>query len=92
LRFHLHPKVKASLQGGGNAILLLTPAGHGWQFRLASDATGGLRIEESVYMGQSGVPQRCQQITVRGRLAHGDTLMRWALRYAGRQTGRRTRR
>ncbi|NCF78608.1 MAG: hypothetical protein GWP34_01700 [Alphaproteobacteria bacterium] len=92
LRFHLHPKVKASLQGRGDAILLLTPAGHGWQFRLASDATGDLRIEDSVYMGQNGVPQRCQQITVQGRLAHGDTLMRWALRYAGHQTGRRTRR
>jgi uncharacterized heparinase superfamily protein len=92
LRFHLHPKVKASLQSGGDAILLLTPAGHGWQFRLASEAAGDLRIEESVYMGHSGVPQRCQQITVQGRLMHGDTLMRWALRYAGRQATRRVRR
>jgi uncharacterized heparinase superfamily protein len=92
LRFHLHPKVKASLQSGGDAILLLTPAGHGWQFRLASEATGDLCIEESVYMGHSGVPQRCQQITVQGRLMHGDTLMRWALRYAGRQATRRVRR
>ena len=92
LRFHLHPKVKASLQSGGDAVLLLTSGGHGWQFRLASEATGTLRIEDSVYMGQSGVPQRSQQIVVQGQLAHGDTLMRWALRYAGRQATRRARR
>jgi uncharacterized heparinase superfamily protein len=91
LRFHLHPQVKASLQSGGDAVLLLTPGGHGWQFRLASEATAALKIEESVYMGQSGIPQRCQQMAVQGRLAHGDTLMRWALRYAGRQTVRRRR-
>ena len=91
LRFHLHPQVKASLQGGGDAVLLLTPSGHGWQFRLASAATTPLKIEESVYMGQSGIPQRCQQLSVQGRLAHGDTLIRWALRYAGRQTVRRRR-
>ena len=91
LRFHLHPHVKASLQSGGDAVLLLTPSGHGWQFRLASEATAALRIEESVYMGQSGIPQRCQQMAVQGRLAHGDTLMRWALRYAGRQNVRRRR-
>ena len=91
LRFHLHPHVKASLQSGGDAVLLLTPSGHGWQFRLASNATAALKIEESVYMGQSGIPQRCQQMAVQGRLAHGDTLMRWALRYAGRQNVRRRR-
>ena len=91
LRFHLHPHVKASLQSGGDAVLLLTPGGHGWQFRLASEATAALRIEESVYMGQSGIPQRCQQMVAQGRLAHGDTLMRWALRYAGRQNVRRRR-
>ena len=91
LRFHLHPHVKASLQSGGNAVLLLTPGGHGWQFRLASEATAALKIEESVYMGQSGIPQRCQQMAAQGRLAHGDTLMRWALRYAGRQNVRRRR-
>ena len=91
LRFHLHPHVKASLQSGGDAVLLLTPSGHGWQFRLASEATAALRIEESVYMGQSGIPQRCQQMAVQGRLAHGDTLMRWALRYGGRQNVRRRR-
>ena len=92
LRFHLHPQVKANLQGSGDAVLLLTPAGHGWQFRLASDATSAIAIEESVYMGHSGIPQRCQQLAIAGRLAHGDTLIRWALRYAGRQAVRRTRR
>ena len=91
LRFHLHPQVRASLQSAGDAVLLLTPSGHGWQFRLASDVTAPLSIEESVYMGHSGIPQRSQQLAVKGTLAHGDTLLRWALRYAGRQTTRRRR-
>jgi len=88
LRFHLHPQVRASLQSGGDAVLLLTASGHGWQFRLGSDATTAIRIEESVYMGRNGIPQRSQQLAVSGQLGHNDTLIRWALRYAGR-SGRR---
>ena len=34
LRFHLHPHVKANMQSGGDAVLLMTPIGHGWQFRV----------------------------------------------------------
>ena len=88
LRFHLHPHVRASLQSGGDAVLLLTASGHGWQFRLGSEATTAMRIEESVYMGRNGIPQRSQQLAVSGQLGHNDTLIRWALRYAGR-SGRR---
>ncbi len=89
LRFHLHPQVRASVQSGGDAVLLLTASGHGWQFRLGSEATSPVRIEESVYMGRNGVPQRSQQLAVSGQLGHNDTLIRWALRYAGR-SGRRS--
>ena len=88
LRFHLHPSVRASLQGAGNSVLLTTGGGQGWQFRMASEENTSLRIEDSVYMGQTGVPQRCQQISISGTLGDKDTLIRWGLRYAGR-TGRR---
>lgn len=90
LRFHLHPEVTASLQSGGDAVLLLTPSGHGWQFRTGNDSSTQLRLEESVYMGHNGVPQRSQQLAIRGQLGHTDTLIRWALRYAGRRGKRRS--
>ncbi len=89
LRFHLHPNVNASLQGGSGSVLLLTQSGHGWQFRMVADNDFEMSIEDSVYMGRRGVPQRCQQILVTGVLGHADTLLRWALRYVGRQRRRR---
>lgn len=89
LRFHLHPDVTASLQGGGNAVLLLTPAGHGWQFRTHLSEQTTLNIEESVYMGRRGIPQRSQQIVIRSQLLPGNTVIRWGLRYAGRTVRRR---
>ena len=83
LRFHLHPDVKASLQSGGAAILLLTRAKHGWQFRTQPRPHIRLAIEESVYMGRRGVPQRSQQIIIRSQLMPENNIVRWGLRYAG---------
>lgn len=85
LRFHLHPDIRATGQSGGNNVLLLGRSGHGFQFRMAgsSEATQ-LKIEESVYMGRDGVPQRAQQLAIYGVLGHTDTLIQWALRYAGK--------
>jgi uncharacterized heparinase superfamily protein len=89
VRFHLHPSVHSSLQAGGSGVLLVTGGGHGWQFRVGDEKNTGLAIEESVYMGHSGVPQRCQQITITGTITGRDTLIRWGLRYAGRTRRRR---
>lgn len=91
LRFHLHPSVNASLQAGGSAVLLVTGGGHGWQFRVSDEKNTGLAVEESVYMGQTGIPQRCQQITISGVFQQNNTLIRWGLRYAGRSGRRRSR-
>ena len=84
LRFHLHPDVSANMQGSGDAVLLMTSSGHGWQFRVGLEDGLSMRMEESVYMGRNGVPQRARQLAIRGRLRHTDTLIRWALRYAGK--------
>ena len=88
LRFHLHPDIRATLQSGGDNVLLLSRAGHGFQFRMAgsgnAQAAAQLRIEESVYMGRNGVPQRAQQLAIFGVLGHTDTLIQWALRYVGK--------
>ncbi|MGC6534772.1 MAG: heparinase II/III family protein [Parvibaculales bacterium] len=92
LRFHLHPDVTATVQSGGDAVLLMSPSGHGWQFRFGLDEHYTMQLEDSVYMGQNGVPQRAQQIALRGQLAHSDTLIRWALRYAGKSNKRRAAR
>lgn len=89
VRFHLHPSVHSSLQAGGGGVLLVTGGGHGWQFRVGDEKNTGLAIEESVYMGHSGVPQRCQQITITETITGRDTLIRWGLRYAGRTRRRR---
>ncbi|MEC7594429.1 MAG: heparinase II/III family protein, partial [Pseudomonadota bacterium] len=88
LRFHLHPKVSATLQAGGSSVLLVSHSGHGWQFRFAPQADQILKIEESVFMGDDGIPQRCQQISIGGTLQPKDTQMKWAMRYVGR-IGRR---
>ena len=88
LRFHLHPQVSATLQSGGSSVLLVSHGGHGWQFRFAPQADQILKIEESVFMGHEGIPQRCQQIAIAGTLQPKDTQMKWAMRYVGR-IGRR---
>ena len=88
LRFHLHPQVAATLQAGGSSVLLVSRGGHGWQFRFAPQADQILKIEESVFMGDAGIPQRCQQISIAGTLQPKDTQMKWAMRYVGR-IGRR---
>ncbi len=92
LRFHLHPDVNASPQAGGNAILLLTPSGYGWQFRTHLAEQTSLCMEDSVYMGRRGIPQRSKQLVIQSSLMRGNSVVRWGLRYAGRMgRGRRRR-
>lgn len=75
VRFHLHPKVRASLVTGGDAILLRTATGEGWRFK----ATGGaIDLEESVYWATgTGGPRRSSQIVVAGTTQGGATTVRW---------------
>jgi uncharacterized heparinase superfamily protein len=91
LRFHLHPDIRATLQSGGDNVLLLGRSGHGFQFRMAGAGETTLRIEESVYMGKNGIPQRAQQLAIFGVLGHTDTLIQWALRYAGKSPKARSK-
>lgn len=76
IRFHLHPRVKASLVQDGAAVLLGLPAGGGWRFR----AVGGrLGLAESVWLGDNGDVKRTEQIVVEGAVGAGDTIVKWAL-------------
>ena len=63
IRFHLHPRVRASLVQDGSSILLRPTAGGFWRFK--SDST--LLLEESLYLGTAN-RQRTEQIIIMASL------------------------
>ncbi|MDD3029364.1 MAG: heparinase II/III family protein [Alphaproteobacteria bacterium] len=75
LRWHVHPKVQASLSQDGKTVLLRTAAGSGWRLRLDQ---GRLSLESSVYCGQ-GIPRRTVHVKASGVTHPGDTVVRWNL-------------
>ncbi len=78
IRFHLHPSVKASVQGDGDGVLLRLPGGAGWQMR----AEGArVALEESVYLGGPEM-RRAEQIVLSLR-ADEPQQVRWALTRIG---------
>ena len=88
IRFHLHPRVAASVVQNGAAALLRTPSGAGWRLRSAG---GVLQLQESVYFGDRGILQKCRQLvlavpagTVRD---DGSLAVKWALRREDRRPG-----
>lgn len=88
IRFHLHPRVSASLIQNGASVLLRMPSGAGWRLR----ATGGrLGMNESVYFGEGGRLQRTRQIVISLGLAEireqGSISVKWALRREDRRLG-----
>lgn len=88
IRFHLHPRVSASLIQNGASVLLRMPSGSGWRLR----ATGGrLALNESVYFGEGGRLQRTRQIVLSvglGRIREeGSVSVKWALRREDRRPG-----
>ncbi|MEC8116469.1 MAG: heparinase II/III family protein [Pseudomonadota bacterium] len=83
VRFHLHPRVSASLVQNGTEVLLRLPSGTGWRFRVAG---GAVALHDSVYFGDGGLA-RCQQIVVDAdldtALDQGTCQIRWAFRREG---------
>jgi uncharacterized heparinase superfamily protein len=79
LRFHLHPRVRASVIQSGASALLRPPSGGGWRMRTDT----GLSVNESVYFG-TDTRQRCEQIVISTSLdgvrESGEITIRWALR------------
>ncbi len=78
IRFHLHPRVRASLVQDGSSILLRPTAGGFWRFK--SDST--LLLEESLYLGTAN-RQRTEQIIIMASLEDirdkSEIVVRWAL-------------
>jgi len=81
LRFHLHPKVQASLIQNGESILLRLPSGQGWRMRARG---GSLALADDIYLGHAGDIRRTQQIVVAGELAGRGALVKWALKREGK--------
>ena len=83
VRFHLHPRVSASLVQNGTEVLLRLPSGTGWRFRVAG---GAVALHDSVYFGDGGLA-RCQQIVVDAdldtALDQGTCQIKWAFRREG---------
>lgn len=82
VRFHLHPRIKAVLEdeasGDGTAAVLLTLPG-GAVYRFFSIG-GSIAIDDSVYLGQSDLPEHTRQIVVTTPCAASATRIKWALR------------
>jgi uncharacterized heparinase superfamily protein len=75
IRFHLHPDVSVSVAQGGQSALMRLAKGGGWKFIAAA---GTLRIDESIYLGESK-PRRSRQIIVEGETSPGSTEVTWSI-------------
>jgi len=85
LRFHLHPAVQVSMTQSSHAALLKLPAhgpsgGGGWRFRVQG---GELSLADSIYLGQTGMVRRTQQLVVQGPIEDDTTQIKWALQKEG---------
>jgi len=80
VRFHLHPKVQASLSQDGTAAILKLASGMGWRLRVLG---GDLALGDSIYLGKRGDMKRAQQIMISGPVSDGETLIRWSFRREG---------
>ena len=72
----------------GAAALLRTASGAGWRLRSAG---GALQLQDSVYFGDRGTLQRCQQLVLSTPVASvrvdGALTIKWALRREERRAG-----
>ena len=76
LRFHLHPRVQASMVRGETEVLLRLPSGSGWRFRAQG---GAISLERSVYVGDGRNVNRSRQIVVSGDLDGQGAEVKWRL-------------
>lgn len=74
IRFHLHPRVQASLIQNGEGALLRLPSGAGWRF---AKNGGTLALEPSIYVGSGTTPRKAMQLVVSG-VTQGSTQVAWS--------------
>ncbi len=76
-RFHLHPDIRCQPQKGGD-YLLKTVSGVQWLFSCSLPQE--VRIEESVYLGYYGKPQKTLQLAVRVPINEMNSALRWEVK------------
>ena len=79
LRFHLHPRVRATLAQDQSTVLIRLPDKSGWRFRVGG---GQVRLATSIYVADGETVQRNEQIVVAGVTATTGAHVRWALQRA----------
>jgi uncharacterized heparinase superfamily protein len=77
VRFHLHPRVQASLVMHGQAALFKMPDGSGWQLRAIG---GSLALNPSVYFMTDGERRRSEQAVLVGVCGPEGATLKWAIR------------
>jgi uncharacterized heparinase superfamily protein len=75
LRFHLHPKVSATLGEDGRTVALDLPGEAPWRFRIGIPLT----LEDSIYWSAEDGPQPTRQIVAAGHTEGAITTVKWAL-------------
>ena len=76
LRFHLHPRVLATVTKMGEEIVLRLPSGAGWRFCCVG-AT--LSLDNSIYLGSGVKPVKTRQLVITASLSAETTQIKWAL-------------
>lgn len=74
IRFHLHPKVQASMTQSG--VLLRLPSGAGFRIRGSGE---GIALEPSIYLGVKGTIQKTQQVVIKSELIGNEAQVKWAI-------------
>lgn len=75
IRFHLHPRVAASVLDQDDRIALILPNGHTWHLHAPDHV---IEIEESIYLlGAQGI-QRTEQAVIHSRLSSCESIA-WTL-------------
>jgi len=75
-RFHMHPTIQASLVRQASSVLIRTPGGSGWRFRVSG---GVVSLQESIYLGLAGQVKRSQQIVISSATQNGSGQIMWSL-------------
>lgn len=74
LRFHLHPDIRCQ-HPDGKHVMLTSVKGLSWKF--AIEGTHTVAVEESVYLGYYGKPQKTQQLVITPVLGIPQTELLW---------------
>jgi len=75
-RFHMHPTIQASLVRQASSVLMRTPGGSGWRFRVSG---GVVSLQESIYLGLAEQVKRSQQIVISSATQNGSGQIKWSL-------------